>query len=222
MNIGIILARGDSKSIKLKNIIKLNDKPLLFYSLNALNKSNKIDKIILSTDHKKIKDFALSLNYSKLKIFDRNKINARDSASSESALNELFEYYNFQDSYNIIFVQATSPLITATDLNIALKSFDNNNYDSLFSGVRLKRFIWNNNIKPINYDFRKRPRRQEFKGIIVENGAFYIFRSKNYKHYKNRLHGKIGFHEMSPENFHELDEKIDLEIIKSIIKFKKK
>ena len=179
MNIGIILARGDSKSIKLKNLVKLKNKPLLFYSLNALNKSKKIDRIILSTDNKKIKKFALSLNFNKLEIFDRNKINARDTSSSENAIDELFEYYNFKNSCNIIFVQATSPLVTSIDLNTALKSFYDNKYDSLFSGVRLKRFIWNDNIEPINYDFKKRPRRQEFKGTIVEHGAFYIFKSNS-------------------------------------------
>ena len=53
--IALIPARGGSKSIKNKNIKLLNGKPLIFYTIKAAQKSKLIDRIIVSTDDKKIK-----------------------------------------------------------------------------------------------------------------------------------------------------------------------
>ena len=50
----IILARGGSKGIKLKNLQKVDNKPLLFYPINAAKKSKCIDDILVSTDSEKI------------------------------------------------------------------------------------------------------------------------------------------------------------------------
>ena len=54
--LAIIPARGNSKSIKLKNIVNLNGKPLIQYTINAA-KSKQIDDLIVSTDNKKLKKF---------------------------------------------------------------------------------------------------------------------------------------------------------------------
>ena len=48
--IAIIPARGGSKSIKNKNIIDLNGKPLIYYTINQALKSNEFTKVIVSTD----------------------------------------------------------------------------------------------------------------------------------------------------------------------------
>ena len=49
--VAIIPARGGSKSIKNKNIYKIKNKPLIFYSIETAIKSNVFDKIIVSSDH---------------------------------------------------------------------------------------------------------------------------------------------------------------------------
>ena len=51
----IIPARGGSKRIKNKNIIKFQNKPLIYWTIKAAKKSKYIDKIIISTDSPKIK-----------------------------------------------------------------------------------------------------------------------------------------------------------------------
>ena len=52
--LGIIPARGGSKSIPLKNIMPLNEKPLIEYTIESALASNVLDRIIVSTDHDKI------------------------------------------------------------------------------------------------------------------------------------------------------------------------
>ena len=56
----IIPARGGSKSIKLKNLQLLDNKPLIYYSIKAAIKSGVCDKIIVSTDSNKIANKAKS------------------------------------------------------------------------------------------------------------------------------------------------------------------
>ena len=52
--VAIILARGGSKGIPKKNIISLNKKPLISYSINIAHKSKLIDRVLVSSDDEKI------------------------------------------------------------------------------------------------------------------------------------------------------------------------
>ena len=58
--LSIIPARGDSKSIKLKNLALLDNKPLIYYSIKQSLKSKIINRTIVSTDNKKIAKIALN------------------------------------------------------------------------------------------------------------------------------------------------------------------
>lgn len=52
--VGIIPARGGSVGVPLKNIKKLNGRPLIEYTIKAALESQVLDRIIVSTDHKDI------------------------------------------------------------------------------------------------------------------------------------------------------------------------
>ena len=69
--LGIIPARGGSKSIPLKNIKLINRIPLINYSIESAIRSKVFDYIVVSTDHEKIKK--ISSRYKKIIIFDRAK-----------------------------------------------------------------------------------------------------------------------------------------------------
>ena len=56
--VAIIPARAGSKSIKNKNLIQIKKKPLIYYPIKSAKKSNLINRIIVSTDSKKIKRVA--------------------------------------------------------------------------------------------------------------------------------------------------------------------
>ena len=66
---------------------------------------------------------------------------------------------------NIVLVQATSPLLQASDLDRGFEAFNEDEVDSVLSVVRQKRFHWGNDengfAHPSNYDVFHRPRRQE-------------------------------------------------------------
>jgi len=57
--LAIIPARSGSKSIPNKNLIKLNNHPLISYSIKFAKTEPLIDRVVCSTDSKEIADVAL-------------------------------------------------------------------------------------------------------------------------------------------------------------------
>ena len=219
--IGFIPLRGGSKGIKNKNIKNLDGKPLCYYTINALQNSKYIKKIIVSTDCDIIKRVVLSFNFNKVEIFDRNSKNATDTASSESAILEYLNSGKFSDKDFLFFSQATSPLLSKTMVNNSIANFNSSNYDSMLSVVEFTRFFWDQDFNPINYNPEKRPRRQEMKKNFVENGAFYISSVARILKTSCRISGNIGLFEMPFNTIIEIDELKDFKLIENILKHEK-
>jgi len=220
-NVALIPVRGGSKSIPLKNIKKIAGKPLVQWTIEAAINSEVIDHVYVSTDSDEIRSVVESLGFKKVTVIDRSLESATDTAPTEMALIEFANNYIFN---NIILIQATSPLLTSYDLDSALEKFIKGNYDSLLSVVRQKRFIWKEQqdiVVPVNYDPKCRPRRQEFKGYLVENGAFYITKRDLLINSGCRISGRIGYHEMAEDSYLEIDEASDWKIVESLLKNKK-
>jgi N-acylneuraminate cytidylyltransferase len=70
----------------------------------------------------------------------------------------------------------------------------------------------------MNYDYRHRPRRQEFDGMLMENGAFYINTVANILASGNRLSGKIGIYEMPEYTSFEIDEPDDWQVMENLMR----
>lgn len=223
MNIAFIPVRGGSKSIPLKNIKELNGKPLVYWTVKSACNASCVDKVVVATDSDKIKEVVNSFGFEKVVIYDRNPINAQDTSSTESVMLEYIEQSNCDKEDNFILIQATSPLLRPEYIDGMFKVLKDSDADSIFSGVREKQFHWietEEGVKPINYDYRNRPRRQEFQGIIAENGACYINSVGNVLKDKCRLSGKIIAYELPPETAYEIDEENDWLIVEQLMKGK--
>lgn len=209
MNIAFIPVRCGSKSIPFKNIKEFCGKPLVYWNLEALQNSSNIYKIFVATDCDEIKSVVNSFGFDKVEIYDREPQNANDTASTESVMLEFISKQNFNDNDLFFLVQATSPLTQMKDFDEALETLKSQKADSLLTCVRTKRFYWNQNSTPYNYDYKNRPRRQDFDGMLMENGAFYINTIGNIIKDKNRLSGKVTIHEMEEFTAVEIDEEDD-------------
>ena len=211
MNIvSIILARGGSKGIPDKNIIDLNGRPLIYYSINAAQNA-EISEVWVSTDSKKI---AMVAKQYGAKILDRPKTLATDISSSEDALNHFSQNIDFDI---MVFIQPTSPLLYSDDIVKGLDLIKQGNYDSIFS-VYKEHWIprWDLNIKPINWSITNRPRRQDVDEKYVENGAFYITTKEQFLSTGIRYGGRIGVVEMPMQRSFQVDTYKDLDIIKKL------
>lgn len=209
MVVAFIPARKGSKSIPNKNIKRLLGKPLIYWCLSALQQSVNVDKIVVATDCSKIISEVKKLNLSKISVYNRDPKNAQDSSTTESVMLEYLSKTNSSNNDIFLLVQATSPLTKSSDFDNALNNYKKEKIDSLLSCVRNKSFYWNENGTPINYNPDKRPRRQKFKGVLQENGAFYISTVSNILTSRKRISGKIGIYEMEVCNSIDIDEDID-------------
>lgn len=212
-----IPVRGGSKSIPLKNIKLFCGKPLVCWNIEALENCNEIDEIIVATDSDKIEETVLARNYKKTKIYRRSAENACDTASTESVMLEYIAYAQMQPDSIFMLVQATSPLTQTNHFSEAMQLYRTGKFDSILTCVRNFRFFWNADGTSMNYDYKNRPRRQNFDGMLMENGAFYINTVKNILDSRNRLSGKIGIYEMPEYTATEIDEPDDWIILEKLM-----
>ena len=218
MNIAFIPARCGSESIPFKNIKIICGKPLIYWSILALTKSKSIDQIYVATDCDEIKDTVIDFNFDNVKIFDRSSTNASNTASTEAVMLEFLDKNIFSGEDLFVLVQATTPFTSSENFDNAINILKSNiEIDSLLSCVESKRFFWTKNGNAINYDYNNRPLRQDFDGILMENGAFYINTVANIKNFKNRLSGTIHPYVMPEYSSIEADEEDDWIIIEKLM-----
>lgn len=216
--IAFIPVRGGSKSIPLKNIKPLCGKPLVCWNIEALEACPEVGEVIVATDSDEIWKTVESKNYKKTKLYRRSAENACDTASTESVMLEYIKYANLPKEDVFMLVQATSPLTESIHFSEALQKYSTGEYDSILTCVRNYRFFWNEDGSSMNYDYMNRPRRQNFSGMLMENGAFYINTVGNILSNGNRLGGKIGVYEMPEYTATEIDEPDDWMILEKLMR----
>ena len=216
--IAFIPVRGGSKSIPFKNIKPFCGKPLVCWNIEALENTFEVDEVVVATDSDKIEETVMAQHYHKTKIYHRSAENASDTASTESVMLEYINYAKLSSDDIFMLVQATSPLTESTHFSEALDIYIKGRYDSMLTCVRNYRFFWNEDGTSMNYDYRNRPRRQNFSGTLMENGAFYINTVKNILESGNRLSGRIGVYEMPEYTATEIDEPDDWIVLESLMR----
>lgn len=216
--IAFIPVRGGSKSIPLKNIKPFCGKPLVQWNIEALEQCDAVDEIIVATDSDKIEEVVTSGCYKKTRVYRRSTENACDTSSTESVMLEYIHHDHISVDNIFMLVQATSPLTETIHFTEALDLYKKGKFDSILTCVRNYRFFWNENGTSMNYDYRKRPRRQDFPGLLMENGAFYINNVKNILESQNRLSGHIGIYEMPDYTATEIDEPDDWFILENLMR----
>lgn len=210
--VAFVPVRSGSKSIKDKNIKPFFGKPLIYWVLNALQNAAEVKDVVVALDSDNYAEIVRDFGFSKIQIYYRKPENAVDTASTESVMLEYLAESNMNSDNLFLLVQATSPLTTSHHIDSAIRQFAYSGKDSLLSCVKTKRFFWNADGTTVNYDYRNRPRRQDFDGMLMENGAFYLNKVSNILRDRNRLSGGIEIFEMPEYTALELDEPADWKI----------
>ena len=133
--LAIIPARGGSKSIPRKNLIKIIDKPLIAWTIDIAKSCKNIDRVIVSTDDQEIAQ--VSRSYGAEVPFIRPHKYATDvSRDIEYHLHAL-NWLKQNESYEpdaLVNLRPTTPLRDPNIIDNAIKIFfENPNYDSLRS-----------------------------------------------------------------------------------------
>ncbi len=216
-SIGFIPLRKNSKGIPNKNKKKLLGRPLFTWVLTEAIFS-RLEHIFIFTDDEEIIAYTQKNFYwtGKLSCLKRSAANARDESSTEAAILEFCNTAKV-DFKVFCLLQATSPLTRRQDINKALDSIALKGVDAVLSVVKTHRFIWSKEGKNLNYDYRKRPRRQDFEGLLIENGAIYCTGKDALLSSGNRLSGNITPIEMPEDSMVEIDTEKDWTVVEQLL-----
>ncbi|XP_006813733.1 N-acylneuraminate cytidylyltransferase-like [Saccoglossus kowalevskii] len=206
----LILARGGSKGIPLKNIKILAGQPLLSWSLRAAIDSKCFDSVWVSTDHDEIARVATEWGG---QVHRRSADVSRDSSSSLDTIKEFALHHPEVDVIGL--VQCTSPITHPWMLQEPSAMMRERGFDSVFSVTRKHLFRWKPSpntagelVGADNLDPNNRPRRQDWDGELYENGQFYMF-SRQLLDQGLLQGGKVGYFEVGPEYSVDIDSEID-------------
>ncbi|KAM9440352.1 N-acylneuraminate cytidylyltransferase B-like [Clarias gariepinus] len=206
----LILARGGSKGIPLKNIKVLAGVPLIGWVIRAALDCELLDSVWVSTDHDEIERIAKLWG---AQVIRRSPEVSKDSSSS---LDTIREFISLRPEVDIIcHIQATSPCLHPHHIKEALELITEEGYDFVFAAVRRHQFRWTEvkreevkNTVPLNLDPSKRPRRQDWPGEICENGSFYFSKREPFENGLKQV-GRVAYYEMLPEHSVDIDVDID-------------
>lgn len=211
VSFAIIPLRAGSQSLPRKNIRPLAGRPLCDWVIQSCIACDIFDGVWVSTDDDEIAEIA---RRSGALVHQRAPETATATASSESAL---IDFANSHPSFDsIALVQATSPLTRPEHLMEAWRLFQSQRADSLVTVARQHKFRWEGDGRAVNYNPARRPRRQDWDGELVENGAFYFTRKETLFGSGCRLGGKVVVYEMPAYTAYEIDEPADWLILERL------
>ncbi len=130
--LAIIPARGGSKGLKNKNILPLLGHPLIAYSIKAALDSEKINRVIVSTDSEEIADTARSYNAEV--PFLRPAEFAQDMSTDMEVFIHALEWLKKNEEYVpdiLVQLRPTSPVRLSNEIDICIDKLIASGADSL-------------------------------------------------------------------------------------------
>jgi len=192
----IIPARGGSKDILMKNIRTFGEKPLIAHTIDIAKKCKFFDKIVVSTDNKKIQKISESYGV-KVPILRTKKFSS-DTSSIFAVVKHMLNFLDKHESYNpdmVIILQPTSPFRNVKMIKNSINLLKNSPGSSAISVAKVKEHpdisfskkgLY---LEPIEKDFEKFSNRQKRSLLFHPTGAIYTFWTKNIHRYKS-IYGK--------------------------------
>jgi len=177
--IAVIPARGGSTRIPGKNYKKFNGEPIIARTIKKLKKSKIFNRIIVSTDSKKIA--LISKRCGAEVPFIRPKFLSGNYISSRPAIRHILRFL-IKEGYEFDYVcevYPASPFLQISDLKKGLRKIQSQKKDYVFSATpylfpffRSFTFSRKNGIKVL-FDKYIKKRSQDLKQIMCDAGQFY-------------------------------------------------
>jgi len=215
---GLTLARGGSKRVPRKNVIDVNGKPLIQYTIDEVKKSKYIDHYIISTDDEDIKKLCRELEQT---YFDRSP--ADDTQKSSDGLLEVLKTMDKPDY--IVEIMCTNPLKTVEDIDGVIEKIDKMNVDSVCSVVRVwdyhpsrVKFIEGNKMKDVYPEVLESRRQDLTPPAYIRNGSIYAMTWEQINVKGSRYDKDTVPYIMPEERTINIDEPIDLELARILLR----
>lgn len=226
--LAIIPARSGSKGLTDKNIKEIQGKPLIAYTIEAAQKSEIFDEIMVSTDSQKYAEIAEAYHASV--PFFRSKQNSGDTASTWDTVREVIKQYKQQGRYFDIFclLQPTSPLRTYVDIQKAFKVYKEKKAISVVSVCECEHSpLWTGTLNQEHEltDFISKEgtnQRQKHEIYYRLNGAIYIMNTEAFLNGQDLYGEKSYAYIMNKNRSIDIDDEYDFCLAEYLLKRRKK
>ena len=226
--VALICARGNSKGIKNKNLLKFKNSTLLGNAIKQAKQINHISKVFVSSDSKKILKHAKK---NKAEIIIRPNSLAKDNSPEietwRHAIRYLNNKYNLRPNY-IVSVPTTCPLRTVKDLNNCLRKIIKKKKDLILTMTRSSRNPFFNIVTKkknklvlvsnLFSKIKKYSRRQDAPICYDLTTACYVFKPTYIMNNDDLFSGKVDFVEIPKERGVDIDDKYDYKLVRFLTK----
>jgi hypothetical protein len=221
-----ICFRKGSKGLQNKNIKYIFGKPLFKHTVDQAIKSKIFDNIIISSDYKNLHKY---IKFSKNLIFlKRDKKLSNDRVGKLDVIKNAARHAEKiqKKKFDIFFdMDVTSPVRTIDDIKNALSYFIRGKYDNLITATLSKKNPYFNMVeiikKKVGLSKKKKQnllRRQDAPKVYSMNASMYIWKRNFFFKNKNIIGKKTGLYPMTSISSYDIDNELDFEINKLIIK----
>ena len=217
----IIPARSGSKRIKNKNILNFYGTPLIGRTIKTAKNSKIFDKIIVSSDSRKIINIANKYGAKNYGL--REKKFSGDKITTDKLLLREIIKNNLKNIDIFCCIYPATPLLNSKMLENAYNKFIKGNFDSLISVTKYDYPIYRalkidkNKIEFIWKKFQNK-RSQEIDEAIHDLGYFYFFWTKIFLKRKKIINKNTGYYEIPRDKAVDIDEDVDLKIAKKLFR----
>jgi CMP-N,N'-diacetyllegionaminic acid synthase len=221
----IICARGGSKGIPNKNIINLNGKPLIAYTIEQSIRCFK--NVIVSSDSDEILNVANE--YKNVSILKRPRSLSLDNTPKIPVLKHAIETLGIKSNI-IIDLQPTSPLRSDSSIIKGLRLFkETKNCDNVVSVSESKYHPKYNQVKAVKNKLTllDKPKktisgRNQIPKTYILNGSFFIWNADSLMENDNSIIRKNTSYVITNEyESVDVDTELDLKFAEYLIKSKK-
>jgi CMP-N,N'-diacetyllegionaminic acid synthase len=225
--LAVIPARGGSKSVLRKNIVKVNGKPLISYTINAALMVDHLTDVVVSTDDSEIANISRDLGAQV--PFIRPEDLASDEAQSAPVIEHALNFMENEKGIKydaVLMLQPTSPLRTSIHIKESIDLFLSQECDSVVSVVsvggnhpfRMKRLVGNQLVNYIDQGFWDMRPRQNLPDVYIRNGAIYLIDRDVIINQHQLIGSKCLGYVMSDTESANIDTPIDLMLAELLIK----
>jgi len=226
--LAVITARGGSKGVPRKNIKRLAGKPLIYYTINAAQKSKLITECIVSTDDSEIAKISSELGANV--PFLRPGELAQDATPTLPVIQHSVQFLEKEKvvKYDyIVILQPTSPFRLPEDIDNTIEKLITSGADSAVSLVEIE--PRNHPIKAKQLDSQERVlpfcmeepegiRRQDIPKAYKRSSAVYVMKRDLVMNHSKLFGDHIVGHIVPKERYIDIDSELDWMLAEQMMK----
>ena len=223
--LAIITARKGSKGVRNKNLKKINNKPLIFYTFDFIKKNKIFNNTLLTTNSDELINYSRKFPFIECP-FKRPEHLSKDQSLQEDAVLHALNW--FEDKYYspdfICILEPTTPFRLRNTFNKAFQILKDEKIDGVFTVTKSRHDP--TLIKPLRKDRSMKnwdvivKNRQEYQDHFSLTSSAVIIKTSYFKKYKNFISQKSRALVVDNLEGIMIDEKLDFFLVKSLIEKK--